>query len=68
MSLKPTINDFVEHRWTDAKEELRKLDPDFVRRSEETVGLQSLGLTALGADCNPKRRLSKSLFTISVVC
>ena len=25
-----TIDDFVNHRWTDAKEALRELDPGFV--------------------------------------
>ena len=59
MSLKPTINDFVERRWADAKGELQKLDPDFVRRSEETVRLQGLGLEALDFSHNPKRRLSR---------
>ena len=34
MNSKPSINDFVEHRWADAREELRKLDPDFIRKIE----------------------------------
>ena len=34
MNSKPSINDFVEHRWAHAREELRKLDPDYVRKIE----------------------------------
>ena len=68
MNSKPSINDFVEHRWADAKEGLRKLDPNFVRRVEETVRLQDLGLEALGVGGSPKRRLSKKWHTLLEDC
>ena len=68
MNSKPSINDFVEHRWADAKEELRKLDPDFVRRVEETVRLQGLGLEALGVGGITKQRLSKKWHTLLEDC
>ena len=32
----PLIGDFVDHRWMDAKEILRKQDPDHVRKIEST--------------------------------
>ena len=53
----PLIGDFVDSRWSDAREELRKLDPDFVRRVEETVRLQHLGLEALDFEPSPRARL-----------
>ena len=40
----PSIDDFVNHRWADAKEVLRQLDPDYVREIGETVRLQDVGL------------------------
>ena len=55
----PSINDFVDNRWTDAKEELKKLDPDFVRRVEETIRLQHIGLEALDFEPGPRARLPK---------
>ena len=64
----PSIGEFVDHRWADAKEKLRKLDPDFVRRSEETVRLQGLGLEALDLDRSPKRRLSKEWHSLLEDC
>ena len=39
-----SIDDFLAHRWEDAKVELRKLDADFVRKFEAEVRLQALGL------------------------
>ncbi len=39
-----SINEFIEQRWADAKEELRKIDGNFVQRSESEIQLQSLGL------------------------
>ncbi len=39
-----SIQDFVDHRWADAKEELRKVDPDFVSKLENAVRLQNIGL------------------------
>ena len=41
-----TIEDFINHRWADAKEALRIRDPDFVTRGESTVGLNRIGLSA----------------------
>ena len=32
-----SIEDFISHRWADAKEELRKLDPSFVAKYEEVA-------------------------------
>ena len=34
MNSKPSINEFVEHLWMDAKDILRKQDPDYVRKIE----------------------------------
>ena len=39
-----TIDDFIDHRWADAKEALRERDPDFVAWGENTVGLERIGL------------------------
>ena len=39
-----SIDDFLAHRWEDAKVELRKLDADFVHKVESEVRLQALGL------------------------
>ena len=57
----PSIDDFVNHRWADAKDALRKLDPDFVSEVESTVRLQSVGLETpweLDVQRGPKRRLA----------
>lgn len=40
-----SIEDFVNHRWTDAKEALRQLDADFVGTLENDMTLHRLGLT-----------------------
>ena len=55
----PSISDFVDNRWTDAKKELRKLAPDFVRHVEEAHRLQKLGLEATGFGLSTEVRLSK---------
>lgn len=39
-----SMYDFVNHRWVDAKEALRKLDNDFVGRLEPEHRIQTLGL------------------------
>ncbi len=39
-----SIDDFVNHRWDDAKEALRELDPAYANNFESTVKLQELGL------------------------
>ena len=41
-----SIEDFVNHRWADAKEALRKLDEKFVGELETAVRLNRLGLSA----------------------
>ena len=68
MNTKPSISDFVEHRWVDARDKLRNLDPDFTRRVEETVRLQDLGLEALGVGSSPKQRLPKKWHTLLEDC
>ena len=40
-----SIDDFVNHRWADAKAELGKLDEDFISKVESETRLQALGLT-----------------------
>ena len=40
----PSMEDFVEHRWADAKEVMRQLDPEFVNRLEMTTRAQAVGL------------------------
>ena len=39
-----SIEDFVSHRWDDAREELRRLDSVFVGKLENDVRLDRLGL------------------------
>lgn len=41
-----TIEDFVDHRWTDAREALRKIDGTFVKKLESQVQFDELGLSA----------------------
>ena len=41
-----SIDDFVNHRWADAKAKLRNLDRDFVDKYESEVRLQTMGLAA----------------------
>ncbi len=58
----PSIGDFVDNRWADAKEELRKLDSDFVSRLESEHRLQTLGLgmpQQYSVGSRPKRPLAK---------
>ena len=57
----PSIDDFVNHRFADAKEKLRKLDPDYVGDTESIARLENLGLRSplLPVDQrSPKRGLS----------
>ena len=54
----PSIDDFVKHRYADAQEELRKLDPDYVRLFEETARMQASGLDRQGTEPSPRARLS----------
>ena len=56
-----TIDDFVNHRWADAKQTLRNLDPEYVSNLESTVRLQHLGLEhpyPADVEDSPKQRLS----------
>ena len=39
-----SIDDFIKHRWEDAKEALRGLDGEFVSKLESQCRLESLGL------------------------
>ena len=67
----PSINDFIDHRWTDAKEALRKLDEHFVSRLESEVRLRSAGLSApwpSALDSPPKRRLPKHWHLLLEAC
>lgn len=53
----PTINDFIEHRWAEAKEELQSLDAGYVTALEATVGLSRGGFVL--PNVTPSRRLPK---------
>ena len=66
-----SLDDFVDHRWEDAKEELRKLESDFVSRLESEHRLQSLGLgmpQRHSAGDRPKRPLSKEWHHLLEAC
>ena len=67
----PSIDDFVNHRWADAKEVLRQLDPDYVREVEETVRLQDVGPQppkVPDVERSPKRRLPTEWHTLLEDC
>ena len=67
-----SIEDFVNHRWEDAKEALRNRDSEFVRRIESKVRLDALNLSApwpideLGR--KPYRRLNKKWHNLLEAC
>lgn len=67
-----SIEDFVNHRWIDAKAALRKLDSDFVSRIEATVRLNALNLAAPWSfhelERYPGRRLSKKWHNLLEEC
>ena len=67
-----TIDDFVSHRWEDAKAELKKRDIEFVDKVESKHQLDKLGLYApkhpLGIGDIPKRRLSRSWHRLLEAC
>ena len=67
-----TIEDFVNHRWEDAKESLRSLDSEFVRRVESKVRLDALNLSAPWSldeiGVIPNRRLSKKWHNLLEAC
>lgn len=67
----PTIKDFLDHRWTEAKEALRTLDQDFVSTIENEVGLQGLGLEVpweVKVDLEPRKRLPSSYHRLLEAC
>ncbi len=67
----PSIDDFINHCWADAKEELRQLDPAFVSQFEHTVQLENLGLMTpwqLQADQSPKQRLASKWHRLLETC
>ena len=56
-----SIRDFVDRRWSDAKEKLLELDPEFVRRVETLDRISKLSFELPGTTelPTPSRRLSK---------
>ena len=58
-----TIDDFMDHRWEDAKAALRELDPDFVSNLESTVRLQEGGLAPPWGDAMSERKTQQRLST-----
>ena len=68
-----SIEDFVSNRWSDAKEALRKLDPDFVDRSDSLARLERMelygppGLMRI-ADQGPKKWLSGKWHRLLEAC
>ena len=68
----PSINDFVDHRWENAKDALRKLDGDFVSRleSEQRVAnVRARYASAINsAGKRPKQLLSKEWHHLLEAC
>ena len=66
-----SIDDFVEHRWADAKAVLRKLDGRFVDHLESAVRLEALELTTPWPDIvqrRPRQRLSTEWHRLLEAC
>ena len=67
-----SIDDFVKHRWADAKVALAKLDQDFVSKVESEVRMQAAGLTTPwqpeGESRRPVRRLSSKWHRLLEAC
>ena len=66
-----SIDDFVNHRWTDAKEVLRSLDGDFVYKLELEVRLENSGLEAPWnsvVDEKPSQRLPSEWHRLLEAC
>ena len=68
-----SIEDFVSNRWSDAKEALRKLDPDFVDRLDSLARLERMQLYMppdwIGTEHQiPKKRLSKEWHDLLEAC
>ena len=53
----PTINDFIAHRWAEAKEALRRLDPSYVTTLEAAASLSNWDFVS--PDVTPSHRLPK---------
>ena len=56
----PSIKDFVDHRWEDAKTKLTQLDRNFVHTVETAVNLEKLGLVSASpprGDYKPQKSL-----------
>lgn len=72
----PSIDDFINHRWTDAKERMRDLDSGFVDQLESEIQLRRLGLTPPGSPWwsdeivsqEPQRRLSTEWHRLLEAC
>ena len=65
------IDIFIESRWSDAKEALRKLDPKYVEQHENTVRLQRIGLAMpwiVDPTNQPQLRLSKKWYRLLEGC
>ena len=61
----------LTHRWADAKEALRELDPEYVNRNENTAGLQRIGLEPpwlVNPNSRPRRRLPKEWHLLLEAC
>ena len=66
-----SIDDFLDHLWANAKEELRELDRDYVSRVESAARLQAVGLEAslpYGVSTAPAQRLSTEWHRLLEAC
>lgn len=63
-----SIEDFVNNRWADAKEELRGLDPEYVGELEEAAQLNAIGLLRPGTEREPRQRLSSEWHNLLSAC
>ena len=67
----PTIDDFVNQRWEDAKQALRDIDPDYVRNLESEDRLEIQGLhypKAFSVGSNSRHPLSKEWHHLLEAC
>ncbi len=67
----PTIDDFINHRWQDARETLRSLDPDFVNELETLVrseGTHQTESSLAGPIKMPRQQLSKEWHKLLAAC
>ena len=66
-----SIEDFINHRWQDAKAQLSEIAPDFVQWVDSTVGLEAIGLAPPWETENfpvPSRRLPKKWHRLLQAC